>query len=81
MDGTRESRLSHSKQNRLAELFVAGATARVSGRPVGVNPKTSVSFFHRLQVIIAAELAEEHAALVEGEIEVDESYFGGHHKG
>ena len=30
-----------------AALFVAGATVRVSGRLVGVNPKTSMNFFHR----------------------------------
>lgn len=81
MSSMRKSRLSVANQNRLAELFVAGATARVAGRLVGVNPKTAVSFFHRLRVIIATELAEEHAALVDGEIEVDESYFGGRRKG
>jgi len=81
MGDMRKSRLSVSKQNRLTEFFVAGATARVAGRLVGVNRKTAVSFFHRLRVIIATELAEEHAALVAGEIEVDESYFGGHRKG
>lgn len=77
----RKSRLSIAKQNRLTELFVAGATARVAGRLVGVNPKTAVSFFHLLRIIIAAELTEEHITLVDGEIEVDESYFGGHRKG
>ena len=81
MADMRKSRLSASKQDRLTELFVAGSTARVAGRLVGVNAKTATTFFHRLRRIIALELAAEHAALVDGEIEVDESYFGGHRKG
>ncbi len=81
MRGMRKSRLSAYKQDRLTELFVAGATARVAGRLVGVNAKTAVTFFDRLRRIIALELASEHAAQVGGDIEVDESYFGGHRKG
>ena len=36
-------------------------------------------FYHRLRQIIAAALGDPPA--MEGEIEVDESYFGGHRKG
>ena len=75
----RRSRLSRSKQLRLIEHFVAGATARTAAGLLGVNPKTAAFYFHRLRQLIAFH--SEDAAPVEGEIEVDESYFGGRRKG
>ncbi len=78
---TRKSRLSRYKQERLIELFVAGATARTAARLVNVNRKTAILFFHRLREIIAYELEKESEELLAGEIEADESYFGGRRKG
>ena len=42
-----------------------------------MNRKTSSYFFLRLREIIALELEVESEAMFGGEIEVDESYFGG----
>jgi len=75
----RKSRLSWSKQLRLMEHFVAGATARTAAELVDVNPKTSAFYFHRLRQIIAQ--ATEDDSPLGGEIEIDESYFGGRRKG
>src|SRR5260370_33937378 len=75
----RKSRLSRSKQSRLMEHFVAGTTARTAAELVGVNPKTAAYYFHRLREII--EQASEDATPLSGEIEVDESDFGGHPNG
>jgi transposase len=75
----RKSRLSRSKQSRLMEHFVAGTTARTAAELVGVNPKTAAYYFHRLREII--EQASEDATPLSGEIEIDESYFGGSRKG
>jgi len=75
----RKSRLSKDKQYRLIEHFVAGATARCAPNLVGVNFKTSAYYFHRLREIIALETHNE--AMLSGEFEVDESYFGGVRKG
>jgi transposase len=75
----RKSRLSRSKQLRLMEHFVAGTTARTASGLVGVNPKAAAYYFHRLREII--EQASEDAKPLSGEIEVDESYFGGSRKG
>ena len=72
-------RLTEKQQDRLAELFIAGSTARTAADLCGVNAKTAVLFFHRLRLLIAARLIEE--APFTGEVEVDESYFGGHRKG
>ena len=77
----RKSRLSQSKQNRLMEHFVAGTTARCAAALVGVNSKTAVYYFHRLREVICYHLELEANTVVGGEIEVDESYFGGRRKG
>ncbi len=81
MAGVRRSRLSAYKQGRLVEHFVAGTTARTASALCGVNRKTAAFYFLRLREIIAHELEAESGALFGGEIEVDESYFGGKRKG
>ena len=75
----RKSRLSQYKQKRLIELFVAGSTARTSAQLVGVNKTTAAYYFHRLRELIVRY--SDDNILLEGEIEVDESYFGGSRKG
>ena len=60
---------------------MAGTTARCAASLVGVNFKTACYYFHRLREIIAWQLEQESDAVFAGEIEVDESYFGGHRKG
>ena len=77
----RKSRLSKYKQARLTQHFVAGTTARTAAALCGVNRKTAAYYFHRLREIVALELEAEGEALFDGEIEVDESYFGGNRKG
>lgn len=77
----RKSRLKKSIQEKLIEHFIAGATARCAGSLVGVNKSTSAYYFQRLREIIAYNLDLEYADYFDGEIEVDESYFGGHRKG
>ena len=76
-----KSCLSHYKQDRLIEHFVSGSTSLTAARLCGVNRKTSSYFFLRLREIIALELEVESEAMFGGEIEVDESYFGGRCKG
>jgi len=61
------------------ELFVSGATARCAAELVGVNFKTAAYYFHRLRMIIDQATQDETAFA--GEVEVDESYFGGVRKG
>jgi len=81
MCAMRKSRLSHFKQDRLIEHFVSGSTARCAASLVGVNPKTAAYYYHRLREIIAYDLEQESNEVFDGEIEVDESYFGGRRKG
>ena len=77
----RKSRLSWYKQERLIEHFVSGSTARCASDLVGVNFKTGAYYFHRLRELIALHMAQEAHEAFGGEIEVDESYFGGVRKG
>ena len=75
----RKSRLSQYKQNRLIELFVAGVTARTAAQLVSVNKNTAAYYFHRLRLLIYQ--SSLHLEMFDGEIEADESYFGGQRKG
>ena len=75
----RRSRLSSYKQDKLIEFFIAGSTARTALELVSVNKTTASYYFHRLRVLIYEN--SEHLEVFTGEIEVDESYFGGTRKG
>ena len=75
----RKSRLSQPKQQRLIELFISGSTARTAAALVDVNRNTAAYYFHRLRQLIFQAVEDE--TLFSGEIEVDESYFGGRRKG
>ena len=77
----RKSRLSNRIQDKLIEHFVASTTARCAGELIGVNRKTAAYYYQRLREIIAHELEQESLEVFDGEIEVDESYFGGTRKG
>ncbi|MDK4679596.1 transposase [Kingella negevensis] len=75
----RKSCLSQYKQNKLIELFVAGVIARTAAELVGVNKNTAAYYFHRLRLLIYQN--SPHLEMFDGEIEADESYFGGQRKG
>jgi len=76
----KHSKLSHFQTNRLLEQFVAGTPARTAAALVGVNKISATGFYHKLRLIIHEQLIEEASELA-GEVEVDESYFGGVRKG
>ena len=77
----RRSRLRASIQIELIKYFCAGVTARSAAQMTGINRNTAVLFFHKLREVIFEHLALEAPELLGGEIEVDESYFGGTRKG
>ena len=74
----RKSRLTPRQQSKLIEHFVAGATARATSEIVGVNVKTATAFFMRIRQLIASKMPSYELS---GEVEADESYFGGKRKG
>lgn len=75
----RRPKIPRRTQLRLIEHFVAGTTARTAADLVGVNRNTATLYYHKLREIIAERIADESP--FGGEIEIDESYFGGHRKG
>ena len=70
-------KIERKKQIELMKLFIAEVTARTAGELVGVNRRTAILFYHKLREIIAVNLEVENQEYFAGEIEVDESYFGG----
>ena len=76
----RRSRLETSVQLALVSYFVGGVPARTASELAGVNRRTAILFYHKLREVIAARLALD-APDFAGEVEVDESYFGGVRKG
>jgi transposase len=76
----RRSRLAASTQQALLDHFVAGVPARTAAELSGCNRHTATLYYHKLREVITARLEAETPFSV-GEIEVDESYFGGARKG
>ena len=74
----RKSRLSAHKQSDLIKLFVAGSTARAAAEIIGINKNTATTYFMRLRQLISLKLPGYELS---GEVEADESYFGGVRKG
>ena len=60
------------------EHFVAGSTARAAAEIVGVQANTAIRFYMRLRHLIASK---QPSYDLSGEVEADESYFGGVCKG
>lgn len=74
----RKSRLKPQVQIRLIEYFVAGTTARAAAELLDIQPNTAIRFFMHLRQLIASKLPSYELS---GEVEADESYFGGKRKG
>lgn len=64
----------------LVRLFWLMVPAERVAKDLGVNRKTALRHFTRLRTVLLAE-CEREAEPVGGEVEVDESYFGGYRKG
>jgi transposase len=73
-------KLAKKKQLKLLELFVGEVTARTAADLVGINRNTANLFYTKLRSIITHCLEQVAQDCFAGEIELDESYFGGVHK-
>jgi len=76
----RRSHLSDRQLKKLLDFFVSGSTARSAAELSKTNKNTAARIFDLLRQIITHNL-EKESPFFEGEIEVDESYFGGVRKG
>ncbi len=78
--GLKRCRLRDSAQRKLLEFFVAEVTARAAADLMGIQVNTAALFYRKIRIVIAEKL-EADASEFAGEIELDESYFGGVRKG
>ena len=74
-------KLSNKIQNKLLEFFVLEVTARSAADLLGIEANSAALFYHKLRQIIAYHLDIEAQEVFGGEVELDESYFGGARKG
>jgi len=74
-------RLSKSTQLRLLEYFVLEVTARSAANLLGIQANSAILFYRKVRQEIAGKLAIEAQEIFQGDIEIDESYFGGVRKG
>ena len=78
--------LSHCKlkkivQIKLVDFFVLEVTARSAANLLDIHPNTAALFYRKIRQVISYHLALQSSEIFEGYIELDESYFGGIHKG
>ena len=74
-------KLTKKQQLKLLEFFVAQVTARTASDLLGIWHNSSALFYYKILTLIEYHLAQEAKELFDGEIELDESYFGGVRKG
>ena len=74
-------RLSKSTQLRLLEYFVLEVTARSAADLLGIQPNSAILFYRKVPQEIIERLSNEAQEVFNGDIEIDESYFGGIRKG
>ena len=70
-------KLSKKAQRRLLEFFTAEVTARTAADLLDIQPNTAALFYHKIRLVIDYHLSLEADELFDGEVELDESYFGG----
>ena len=74
------SKLAYNKLAALVKLFCLGVSARQAAKEISVNYKTALATFELIRRAIADHNGGRQPRLA-GEVEMDESYFGGKRKG
>ncbi len=76
----RKPRLSRSTIREIARLFWLGVPAARSAGDLGINRNTGLGYYRRIREKLADNRERELEQLA-GDVEVDESYFGGRRTG
>ena len=74
-------KLSKKVQLRLLEFFTAQVTARTAADLLDIQPNTAALFYHKIRLVMYYHLSLQADELFDGEVELDESYFGAVRKG
>jgi transposase-like protein len=75
----RKARIGKSKIKKLAACFAQDLTATQTAKLIGVNRNTANSWYRRFREKVLA-YQENNTPFFKGEVELDESYFGGPRK-
>ncbi len=65
----------------MLEYFVLEVTARSAANLLGIQANSAILFYRKVRQEIAEKLAIEAQEIFTGDVEIDESYFGGVRKG
>jgi len=74
-----KSKLSNRQIGKLIDLFVLEVPAIKAAKSIGINRNSAQRIYHIIRLYLAREC--ELSSPFTGEVEVDESYFGGKRKG
>ncbi|MDG6240057.1 IS1595 family transposase [Glaesserella parasuis] len=74
-------KLKKSIQKNLLEFFVLEVTVRSAANLLEINDNSAALFYRKIREVISYHLALEADEVSDGQIELDESYFGGHREG
>ena len=74
-------KLKKSIQNKLLKFFVLEVTVRAAADLLCIHANSAILFYRKIREVISYHLALEADEVFDGQIELDESYFGGHRKG
>lgn len=74
-------KLNRKIKIRLLEFFIAEVTARTAANLLGIQPNSAALFYRKIRQIIMFHLDQDAIEVFQGQIELDESYFGGVRKG
>jgi transposase len=74
-------KLKISIQRKLVEYFVLEVTARSAADFLDINPNSAALFYRKVRQVISHYLSLEANEVFAGQVELDESYFGGVRKG
>jgi transposase len=74
-------KLKKKDQTKLLEYFVLEVTARSAANMLEIQPNSAVLFYNKIRKIILWNVEQDSKECFAGEVELDESYFGGKRKG
>lgn len=70
-------KLSKKAQRRPSEFFTTEVNARIAADLLAIQPNTAALFYHTIRLVIDYHLSLEADEIFDGEVELNESYFGG----
>ncbi len=74
-------KLKKKPLRELLRFFVLEVTTRAAADILGIQPNSAILFYRKIRMVISHHLALAANEIFAGQVELDESYFGGRRKG